>query len=334
VAAGLFPNAYLKRALNSTNQSFAYCALRCFILAILCAHSLSLPAQTTSPPDQREAQGASAPASQGKKGTDASISPEQIANQVNNPAAPVTLIQFRNILIPDTPGANGVVNSLQMQPVVPVGPFKHIPFVQLIKITLPLYVNNPGLGNVPTQATGESGLGDMQLFDLVSIKQSWGRWGFGPALVLPTATGTSLGAGKWQAGPAVALIYTGVHDLTAGVVVQNPISIAGDRNRPEVNQMLITPTFTFNWSHGWFAGMSDYNWSFNWENGGATTIPLGVQFGKVVRIGRQPVSLSVQAGGTVLRPAGTPKPGLILGFELSPVFNFHLGPKEKVRLRK
>jgi hypothetical protein len=98
--------------------------------------------------------------------------------------------------------------------------------------------------------------------------------------------------------------------------------------------MLITPTLTYNLKDGWFAGLSDYNFSFNWENGGAATIPLGVQVGKVVTIGRQPVSLSVEVGGTAVRPDGTPNPGWILGFELSPIFNFHVGPGEKIKVRK
>ena len=197
---------------------------------------------------------------------------------------------------------------------------------------MPLYVASPGSPEL--QRFGVTGVGDLQLFDLFTFKQSWGRWGFGPALVFPTASANALGSGKWQAGPSFALIYTGIKNLTAGGIVQNPISFAGDANRPNVNNMIITPTFTFNLKEGWFVGMSDYNWNFNWEDGGAATIPLGIQVGKVITIGRQPVSLSVEAGGTAVRPAGTVNPGWILGFELTPIFNWHLGPKEKVRLRK
>jgi hypothetical protein len=182
-------------------------------------------------------------------------------------------------------------------------------------------------------STGTSGMGDLQLFDLLSIKQSWGRWGFGPVLIFPTATEAQLGAGKWQAGPSVAVIYTGTKNLTAGFVLQNPISYAGSPNRPAVNQMLITPTLTFNLARGWFVGMTDYNFTWNWESGGAATIPIGMQIGKVVRIGKQPISMSMEAGGAVARPSGTPNPGLICGFEISPIFNFHLGPGEKIKVR-
>jgi hypothetical protein len=270
-------------------------------------------------------------AANGKPGSAASA--KDIANQANNPAAPLTIFQFRNILLPSPDGKTGAANSFELQPVLPIGPFKAFPWVQLMKITIPIYNTVPGDAAGYGQATGDSGFGDLQLFDLISIKQSWGRWGFGPALTFPTASDTALGAGKWQAGPSAAFIYTGIKDLTAGAIVQNPISYAGSADRADVNQMIITPTFTFNLEEGWFLGLSDYDWTFDWENDGGTMLPLGVQVGRVIRIGKQPFSLSFEVGRAAVRPAGTPDPGWILGFEVSPIFNFHLGPGEKVKLR-
>jgi hypothetical protein len=251
--------------------------------------------------------------------------PSALADQAANPAAPLTQIQIRDILLPKVAGTDGATNLLQLQPVVPIGPFKSLPFLQLVKITLQV-PSLPGPVN-------DSGFGDLSLFDLVSIKTSWGRWGFGPALVFPTAASEELGAGKWQAGAAVALIYTGTKNLTAGAVLQNPISFAGDADRPDVNELIIAPTLTVNLTKGWFAGLSDFNWTFDWKDGGAATIPVGVQVGKIVRIGRQPLNVSVEAGRAVVRPDGTPDPGWIFGFEFSPIFNWHVGPGEKITLR-
>jgi hypothetical protein len=58
-------------------------------------------------------------------------------------------------------------------------------------------------------------------------------------------------------------------------------------------------------------------------------IPIGLQVGKVVRIGNQPISLSIEAGRAVARPSDMPDPGWIFGFEITPIFNFHIGPNEK-----
>ncbi len=281
-------------------------------------------------------------ASSTAKAPPAALAAQEIANQANNPAAPVTLIQLRNILlpaaslpglVPNVRGTGGTVNSFQLQPVLPIGPFHSFPLVQLIKITMPFPMLQSS-GPASSQQVDVTGRGDLEVFDLFTVKQSWGRWGFGPALAFPTASVKALGAGKWQAGPSVALIYTGVKNLTVGAIVQSFMSYAGSPNRPNVNNMVVTPTFTFNLKEGWFVGMSDYNWSFNWESGGAPTIPLGLQFGKVVTLGKQPVSMSVEAGGAAARPANTASPGWILGFEFTPIFNWHVGPREKVELRK
>ncbi len=67
--------------------------------------------------------------------------------------------------------------------------------------------------------------------------------------------------------------------------------------------------------------------------GVSATVPLGMQVGKVVTLGRQPVSLSVEAGGAAVKPAGSPDPGRILGFELSPIFDFHVGPHDETRIK-
>ena len=252
------------------------------------------------------------------------LSASELASQVNNPAAPVTFVQFRNIMVPNIPGTGGVTNSFQIQPVIPIHKSKNLPFLQLIKMTLPI-------ASAPSPLS-QNGLGDLQFFDLVSIKQSWGRWGFGPALVFPTATSKVLGAGKWQAGPSFALIYTNVKNLTMGAVLQNPISFAGDSSRQAVNNLIITPTFTYNvpdevvpgaWKSGWFVGLSDYNITFDWRNDGAGTIPLGPQIGRVFHIGEQPFSASIEAGGLVKRPPNTRNPGLIIGIEFSVIFKGH-----------
>ena len=180
-----------------------------------------------------------------------------------------------------------------------------------MKITLPF----PSLPSPVSQA----GVGDLQVFDLVTISQSWGRWGFGPALVFPTASSPVLGNGKWQAGPSFALIYTGVKHLVVGAVLQNPISYAGSPNRPDVNNLIVTPSLTYNLPEGWFAGYSDFNWVFDWKDHGAVTFPVGLQVGKVFTIGKQPLSFSLEGGYYAARPSSS-FPRWTIGIELTPIF--------------
>jgi hypothetical protein len=243
--------------------------------------------------------------------------PQELANLIANPAAPVTNLQFREILLPNVEGTNGVTSSLQLQPVVPIGPFPWLRVIQLMKLTMPFYLHLPS-------PVSKSGVGDLTLFDLLSFKQSWGRWGAGVTLTFPTASERELGSGKWQAGPSAAILYTGIANLTAGFVLQNPVSFTGASDREKVNQLVLSPTLTYTLKGGWFAGMTDYNWTFNWTSQGAATIPVGVQVGRVVTIGKQPVSLAVEAGRTASRPSGAPNPGWIIGIEMTPIFSFSI----------
>ena len=134
----------------------------------------------------------------------------------------------------------------------------------------------------------------------------------------------ALGDGKWQAGPAVALMYTRIKNLMAGAVFQNPMSFAGDSDRPGVNALIITPTLTYNLEDGWFAGLSDYDWEFDWKHGGDATFVLGAQVGRVFHIGHQAFSASIEVGGAVAKPSTAPSPGWIIGFEFSPIFKGHI----------
>jgi hypothetical protein len=62
-------------------------------------------------------------------------------------------------------------------------------------------------------------------------------WGVGPTTLLPTATNTLLGQGKWGLGPSVVLLTQPGH-WTLGILLSDTWSIAGNSNRAGVNQML------------------------------------------------------------------------------------------------
>ena len=245
-----------------------------------------------------------------------SLAARALANQVNNPTAPMTFIQFRDVLAPSVPGYDTPANLLQLEPCFPIFASRLLPFDQLVKMTLPIPTSpNPG---------SQTGLGDLALFDLATFELPWGgKWGLGPVFVFPTATSEILGQGKWQAGPAAALIYTGIKNLTIGVVAENPISFAGNSSRPFVNTLSLTPTLTYNLPHGWFAGYSDFDLTFDWTSGGAATVPLGVQAGKVFRIAKVPVSLSLEVAWVPVRPEGTPE--WVIGLELTVIYKTFRG---------
>jgi hypothetical protein len=71
-----------------------------------------------------------------------------------------------------------------------VVPFTTGKINHIARATIPYVTESP---------SGKTGLGDAVLFDLIVFNRSWGRFGLGPVLLLPTATDEALGAEKWAA---------------------------------------------------------------------------------------------------------------------------------------
>ena len=241
---------------------------------------------------------------------------KELANQVNNPTEPITLLQLRGLFAPAWSGSPGGATGLETEFVLPIAQGRLIPVMQLARTTLPYLW-------LPDDAGGVAGVGDLSYFDIGLIRTPWGRWGPGVTLVVPTgASTTALTSGKWQVGPAMAVILTTVPNLQFGLVLQNPISFAGPSERPGVNALTIQPTLTYNFAGGWFGGLSDFALQFNWEDGGAATIPVGVQVGKVIRLGKRPFVFSAEAGKLVAR-ASDADPEWVIGLEAAWVMKLH-----------
>ncbi len=240
-----------------------------------------------------------------------SSSMQNLASQANNPTIPLSVLQLRNVTAFDTPGLNGASNVAELTAVLPIKPFGFIKVPTITKITVP-YVTVP-------DPIGQSAFGNFQIFSQAVFNKKWGSFALGATVAIPSTVAKREGV-TWQAGPAAGFMYTGVKQLIVGGIFQNPISINPGPNDIKSNSLVIAPTLTYNLSSGWFAGLSDYNWSFDWENDGAATIPLGLQVGRVFKIDKQAVSLSFEAGYTVIKPDDSLTPNYLIGLELGFIF--------------
>jgi hypothetical protein len=114
-------------------------------------------------------------------------------------------------------------------------------------------------------------------------------WGLGPTFLLPTATGPTLGQGKWGAGPSVVLLVQPQY-WTIGDLCNNIWFFAGNRGRPRVNQFLTQYFVTRNFEHGWFLTSSSIltaNWRAPADN--QWLITFGGGFGKITKFFDQPM---------------------------------------------
>lgn len=131
---------------------------------------------------------------------------------------------------------------------------------------------------------GANGLGDLNpSFFLSPAHPGKLIWGFGPTILLPTATAPTLGQGKWGAGPSIVLLMQPKH-WTVGILSNNIWSYAGNEGRPRVNQFLTQYFVTYNMAHGWFVTSSPIvtaNWRAPDHN--QWLVPFGAGFGKMTR---------------------------------------------------
>jgi hypothetical protein len=89
-----------------------------------------------------------------------------------------------------------------------------------------------------------------------------------------------------------------------GALARQVWSFAGDDDRQDVSQLLLQPLVNHNFEGGWYA-VSAPIVTANWEaeDGDDTwTVPVGGGFGKIFRIGPQPVNASLQAYYNVEKP--------------------------------
>jgi hypothetical protein len=166
-----------------------------------------------------------------------------IADALNNPLSSLWIMfaqndttWFKGDLIDDLGKSTLVQNSTLIQPVMPfqlTENWKAI-FRPIIPINSFETVDNLDVstGTVPdlngTDFDREVGLGDIILWTALSNSYKPPLvWGFGPTVMLPTATDDRLGTGKYSAGP-MALAVALTDNWVLGGVGQHCWSFAGD----------------------------------------------------------------------------------------------------------
>ena len=154
---------------------------------------------------------------------------EALAKATQNPVASLISVPLQNNSNFNVGPYNRTQGIFNIQPVIPKRISQN--WMLITRIIQPILWQP-----YSTETTGgQVGLGDMNpTFFLSPAKPGKLIWGFGPAIVLPTATSTVVGQGKLSFGPsAVALLQPG--HWTFGALVNNVFSVAGSAHRPSVN---------------------------------------------------------------------------------------------------
>ena len=224
-------------------------------------------------------------------------SSEALAKATQNPVASLISVPFQN----NTNFAAGpygrVQNVLNVQPVIPTQLSEN--WNLITRIIIPV-IYQP---MIATPSLGTNGFGDVNpTFFFSPAKVGKLIWGFGPTFSLRTETNSALGNGKWGAGPSlVALVQP--KEWTIGALANNIWSFTGDANRPTVKAFLLQYFVNYNFKRGWYVTSSPIltaSWSA--PDGNQWVVPFGGGFGRIFRLGKQPVNGSLTAYYSSVRP--------------------------------
>lgn len=235
----------------------------------------------------------------------------EILAQSNNPLAPLNALNFNNYYAPTLYGAPGIANTLNIQGVL-IPRRRHFDLFHIVRATLPV-------STVPVDSgTYESGLGDLVIQDAfrVSRMSAGTQFGVGPLLVIPTATSTALGAGKWQAGVAAVVVFTLKGGSVIGGALTWQMSFAGDASRPNTNLSTFQPTVALALGQSGYYLSSSPIWEFDFASG-TYLVPFSIGVGKVMKIGKTIVNVTAEPQFTVFHHGGpTPAVQFFIGLTL------------------
>ncbi|MFO1476251.1 MAG: neuromedin U [Verrucomicrobiota bacterium] len=221
---------------------------------------------------------------------------EDLAKAAQNPVAKLISIPFQNNFNFGV-GPNSVCQYiLNFQPVIPITLNEDW---NLITRTIVPIINQPSPGpGIPNA----SGLGDINPTFFLSPASSGGLiWGVGPTFTFPTATDGILGSSEWMAGPAVVAL-TMQKQWVIGALMNNQWSFAGWGSSQ--NRFLTQPFINYNFPGAWYLTFSPIiTADWNADSAHRWVVPVGGGLGKIVRLGKLPLNLQLDAYYNVVTPA-------------------------------
>lgn len=223
-------------------------------------------------------------------------SDEDLAKAVQNPVADLISVPIQSNNDFDWGPQGEWLSVNNVQPVIPIE--LNDDWNLITRTILPI-ISQPGL--TPDQGR-ETGLGDTVFTAFFSpSKPSKWIWGVGPAIQLPTATDRRLGADEWAAGPSVVLL-TMPGNWVVGGLISNVWGISTDPGN-DINFFTFQPFINYNLARGWYLVSSPIiTRNQEADSGQRWAVPIGGGFGRVFRIGSQPVNAQAQVFYNIEKP--------------------------------
>jgi len=230
-------------------------------------------------------------------------SSDDLSVQATDPTASLMSFQFYDWVTPSYHGSDDSSNQLVSRAAIP---FEMFGLPNIFRVTLPYATSSP---------SGQSGLGDTQVFNLTVFGAPWGRWGAGIAGSVPTGH-DGLSAEKWSAGPALGFVNSSNKGYNFGLFAQTFFSFAGDDNAPEVGIVNLQPIFSVQLGGGRSLSLGNSALVYDTAKSRWASLALGVNYGQVVSLWGQKWRPNVEVDYDFQDRTGNPKLTLRAGFAL------------------
>jgi hypothetical protein len=210
---------------------------------------------------------------------------DDLAQQLTNPLAALISVPIQgNYNGGIGPEEDGDQVFFNVQPVVPITLNEDWNLISRTIVPI-VYQDDifPGAGE-------QFGLGNttQSLFFSPSKPVNGIVWGIGPVFYLPTNTDDLLGPDKWGAGPTAVALWMG-EGWTVGVLANQIWSFAGDSSDANINSTFIQPFVSYTTKEQWTFTLNTES-AYDWETD-EWSVPINAVVSKLVRFGKQPVSL-------------------------------------------
>jgi len=238
-------------------------------------------------------------------------SASDLAEKLQNPVANLISVPFQNNWDFGVGSTDAMSYKVNIQPVIPFDISEN--WNLITRTILPVnYLESPVPGGDDV-----SGLGDIVQSFFLSPKEKVAGWviGGGPVLLYPSATDDALGGEKWGAGPTAVLLKQ-ASGWTYGALTNHIWSFAGTQSRQDISATLLQPFISYTTQKATSFGLNTES-TYDWENT-QWTIPLNLSVSQVLKLGSQPIQLSMGGRYYAEKPKGGPDWGL--RFQLTLLF--------------
>ncbi|QDK98444.1 transporter [Acinetobacter tandoii] len=209
-----------------------------------------------------------------------------LAKQLSNPVAAMISVPFQ-FNYDENIGANEDIERYQLniQPVVPISLNEDWNLIS--RTVLPVVVQTYG----DSAKDDDWGTGDTVQSLFLSPKEPGPGgiiWGFGPAMLLPTASEKTLGADQWGLGPT-GVVLKQMNGWTFGALANHIWAVEHKDNAEGVSSTFVQPFITYTYPNSVTIALnSEATYDWNSED---STIPINLNVTKIVNLSGQLISV-------------------------------------------